>query len=192
MTSAQLRRACLQFGAITSAFVVKGQKFGFVEFMNAESTERAAATKQIEIGAVVANASFAKPRGDELQAVDASSRGRVAQAHAPAQQHNPQPVDAAPAQDGPRATAVRQLLAVEHAGDLREQIYCVLLPAGREAGWNTQRIQAALDLPSLGFSQGSPGERGVRLLDAIAEGRLGVKQLQQAEDAALRALAADM
>ena len=194
ITSAQLRDACLQFGAIKSksAFVVKGQLFGFVEFINAESAERALATKRIEIGAVVANASLARPRGDEPQAADASSSGRAAQAHAPAPHHNPQAVDAAPAQDGTRAAAVRQLLAVEHAGDLREQIYFVLPPAGRKAGWNTQRIQAALDLPSLGFSEGSPGERGVRLWDAIADGRLSIQQLQQAEDAALRALAADM
>ncbi len=56
-------------------------------------------------------------------------------------------------------------------------------------GWDTQRIQAALDLPSLGFSVGSPGERGV---DAIADGRLSMQQLQQAENAALQALAAAM
>jgi len=194
ITSAQLHDACLQFGAIKSksAFVRKGQLFGFVEFINAESAERALAAKRIEIGAVVANVSLAKPRGDDLQAADASSSGRAAQAHAPAPHHNPQAVDAAPAQDGPRAAAVRQLLAVEHAGDLRQQIYIVLLPAGRKAGWTTQRIQAALDLPSLGFSEGSPGERGVRLWDAIADGRLSIQQLQQAEDAALRALAADM
>ena len=82
--------------------------------------------------------------------------------HAPAQHHNPQPVDVAPAQDEQRAEAVLQLLAVEHAGDLRQPIYFVLLPAGRKVGWNTQRIHAALDLQSLRYSQGSPGQRRVR------------------------------
>ncbi len=60
--------------------------------------------------------------------------------------------------------------------------------ASGNAGWDTQRTQAAHDPPSL-FSVGSPGERGV---DAIADGRLSMQQLQQAENAALQALAAAM
>ena len=130
-------------------------------------------------------------RGDEQQAVDALLSGRVSQADAPAPRHNPQPVDDAPSQDPQLAEARRHLLGLS-ACDLRMQIYIMMPAAARKAGWDTQRIQAALDLPSLGFSEGSPGERGVRLFDAIADGRLSIQQLQQAENAALEALAAAM
>jgi hypothetical protein len=68
ITSAQLFHALLPFGAVEEekTFVVfdrgaqKRQPFGFVEFRDAESAARAVAAKTIQIGAVAANASFAK------------------------------------------------------------------------------------------------------------------------------------
>lgn len=50
-------------------------------------------------------------------------------------------------------------------------------------------VQAALDLPALGFVEGSAGERGVRLFDAIAGGTMTLQRLQQAEREAIEALA---
>ena len=49
-------------------------------------------------------------------------------------------------------------------------------------------VQAALDLPALGFAEGSAGERGVRLFDDIAGGTLTLQRLQQAEMEAIDAL----
>ena len=66
IATAQLQQALVQFGAIETAFIVvdrlaqKNQPYGFVEFKNIDSAERAAGTKKIQIGAVVANVSFAK------------------------------------------------------------------------------------------------------------------------------------
>ncbi len=50
-------------------------------------------------------------------------------------------------------------------------------------------LQSALDLPALGYTEGSAGERGVRLFDAIAGGALTLQRLQQAEREAVEALA---
>jgi hypothetical protein len=68
ITSAQLFHHFLPFGAVEEekTFVVfdrgaqSRQPFGFVEFRGAESAARAVAAKTIQIGAVAANASFAK------------------------------------------------------------------------------------------------------------------------------------
>jgi hypothetical protein len=68
ITSAQLIHALLPFGAVEEekTFVVfdrgtqKRQPFGFVEFRDAELAARAVAAKTIQIGAVAANASFAR------------------------------------------------------------------------------------------------------------------------------------
>ncbi len=84
--------------------------------------------------------------------------------------------------------ALLQLLGFERVSDIREQLYIMLPASARKAGWDTRSIQTALIVPSLGFSQGSPRERGVRLFDAIVGGKLSMHQLQQAETAALNAL----
>ena len=68
ITVAQLLHALLPFGAVEEdkSFVIfdrdamKMKPFGFVEFRDAESAARAVAAKTIRIGAVAANASFAK------------------------------------------------------------------------------------------------------------------------------------
>ena len=126
-------------------------------------------------------------RGDEQQAIDAIVTDRISMDDAPAAHHVTQPALAAPPHDLQLAEARLQLLGLQQVGELRANIYSLLPAAARKAGWGTERIQAALDLPSLGFSEGSPGERGAKLFDAIAGGRLSLHQLQQAETAALEA-----
>ena len=102
------------------------------------------------------------------------------------------PLTETPQHSDQHADARRHLLNTERSCDIREQLYCVLPGPARKAGWDTPSIQSALDLPSLGFTEGSAGERAVRLFDAIASGKLSLQQLQQAEAAQMAALAQDM
>jgi hypothetical protein len=135
--------------------------------------------------------------GDEQQAVDALLSGRLSHAAVspkpPVMHDRPAPHDAPqPQHSDQHADARRHLLNTQQACDIREQLYCVLPGPARKAGWDTPVIQSALDLPSLGFTEGSAGERAVRLFDAIASGKLSLQQLQQAEAAQMAALAQDM
>jgi hypothetical protein len=132
--------------------------------------------------------------GDEQQAVEALLSGRLSHATVspkpPVMHDRPAPHDAPqPQHSDQHADARRHLLNTERACDIREQLYCVLPGPARKAGWDTPSIQSALDLPSLGFTEGSAGERAVRLFDAIASGKLSLQQLQQAEVAQIAALA---
>jgi hypothetical protein len=66
LTSAQLRDAFNQYGAINSAFVVvdslakKSMPYGFVEFKSADCAERAVAMKNVSLGAVLAKVCYAR------------------------------------------------------------------------------------------------------------------------------------
>ncbi len=62
---------------------------------------------------------------------------------------------------------------------------------GLEHAAHTSSARPAVSEIFTGFSWPAPREE-IRLLDAIANGRLSIQQLQQAENAALRALAADI
>ena len=130
--------------------------------------------------------------GDEQQAVDALLSGRLSHATVSPKPPVMHDVVPQPQHSDQHADARRHLLNTERACDIREQLYCVLPGPARKAGWDTPSIQSALDLPSLGFTEGSAGERAVRLFDAIASGKLSLQQLQQAEAAQMAALAQDM
>lgn len=124
--------------------------------------------------------------GDEQQAVDSLLTGRVsAFPQAQVATHDPSPNALQE-----RAEARRQLLGVQNHSDISLQIYGLLPASARKNGWDTRSIQSALDLPSLGFSEGTPGQRSERLFDAILSGKLSMSQLLQAESAMMNDLAA--
>jgi hypothetical protein len=124
--------------------------------------------------------------GDEQQAVDFLLTGRASASPQPQVAiHNASPNDL-----HEQAEARRQLLGVQNHSDISLQIYGLLPASARKAGWDTRSIQSALDLPSLGFSQGTPGQRSERLFDAILSGKLSMSQLLQAESAMMNDLAA--
>ena len=124
--------------------------------------------------------------GDEQQAVDFLLTGRASASPQPQVAiHNAPPNDLQE-----QAEARRQLLGVQNHSDISLQIYGLLPASARKAGWDTRSIQSALDLPSLGFSQGTPGQRSERLFDAIVSGKLSMSRLLQAESAMMEDLAA--
>jgi hypothetical protein len=124
--------------------------------------------------------------GDEQQAVDFLLTGRASASPQPQVAiHNASPNDL-----HEQGEARRQLLGVQNHSDISLQIYGLLPASARKAGWDTRSIQSALDLPSLGFSQGTPGQRSERLFDAILSGKLSMSQLLQAESAMMNDLAA--
>ena len=133
--------------------------------------------------------------GNMEQALEALISGRISLPGPPFPASRPPQVSHAhpapheePRDSEEHVAARKQLLGVERVSDIREQLYIMLPTSARKAGWDTRSIQTALIVPSLGFSQGSPGERGVRLFDTIVGGKLSMHQLQQAETAALNAL----